>query len=267
MNKADITWMELLEDAMGCNALRRQPRGMPVRSLLASSSTIPISFPVILNRARKLNYRFMFAEAYMMLSGSNRVSDIAPYCKNIIKYSDNGIFFQGAYGPKITEQLKYVIDVLTKDRDSRQAVINIWRESPRESADVPCTLSLQFIVYEDILHCIATMRSSDLWLGYPYDIFNFSMVAAFVATSLYFKPGLGLLYVNVGDQHLYESNTKAAVACCTEIESPPGYYPLSVTQLSSPDGLMTALEAARNFQHTKIDLFNYVIEYAQTKEV
>ena len=57
-------------------------------------------------------------------------------------------------------------------------IINIWRENPRSSKDIPCTLSLQFFLREASdqlwLHTIATMRSNDAWLGVPYDTFNFN---------------------------------------------------------------------------------------------
>jgi thymidylate synthase len=183
----------------------RLPRGNQCLSLFNQSSEISMIDPIFSLLERKINYRFMFAEARMILTGSNQTSFIEPYCKNILKFSDDGFVFQGAYGPKVTEQIRYIVDVLTKDRHTRQAVINIWRENPRESKDIPCTLSMQFIVTNnDLLNMHVTMRSNDLWLGFPYDVFNFSMIAHFVSSMLYFHPPPTTLYLNVADQHIYD---------------------------------------------------------------
>jgi hypothetical protein len=54
------------------------------------------------------------------------------------------------------------------------------------------------------------MRSSDTWLGTPYDWFTFSMVGAYFC--LYFKQTTGIeltlgdLYFFTGSQHIYENS-------------------------------------------------------------
>ena len=77
----------------------------------------------------------MAAEALWILSGDNKVETIAPYNKNIKQFSDDGIIFQGAYGPRIISQLDYVIESLRKDRESRQAVLTIWNPNPKPSIE------------------------------------------------------------------------------------------------------------------------------------
>ncbi len=48
------------------------------------------------------------------------------------------------------------------------------------------------------------MRSSDIWLGLPYDFFSFSMYANVIA-SLVGLP-LGPITFNLGSSHLYQRN-------------------------------------------------------------
>ena len=53
------------------------------------------------------------------------------------------------------------------------------------------------------------MRSSDAWLGWVYDTFNFSMISAWVAIALrghYPNLELGNLYLDATSQHLYKTN-------------------------------------------------------------
>lgn len=185
--------------------------------LMGNQTTVNMKFPVVLPKARKLGYKFMAAEAWWILTGQNTVSTIAPYSKQIVQFSDDGSYYHGAYGPKIVDQLSYVVESLVRDEFSRQAVINIWRESPKISKDIPCTVSLQFLIRHNRINCIATMRSSDAWLGWPYDVFNFSMVSARVRelllrmSPLQFKGlELGNLTLTAGSQHLYERNFAGA---------------------------------------------------------
>jgi hypothetical protein len=134
--------------------------------------------------------------------------------------------FDGAYGPRVVDQLRYVVDCLWKDPMSRQAVMEVWRPNPRESLDIPCTLTLQWLIRDGKLHCIDSMRSSDAWLGWVYDVFSFSMLSSCILLMLserakktlavmstesgnwdYYKmvadTGLGTLYLVTGSSHLY----------------------------------------------------------------
>jgi thymidylate synthase len=191
-----------------------KPRGLETKEILHNSVGFDMHYPIVNSPARLLNYKFMAAEAYWILSGDNSCAGIVPYCKNISKFSDNGHVFAGAYGPRYVSQLDYVVETLANDHDSRQAVIEIWRERPDPSKDIPCTLSLTFMIRDDTLHTSVTMRSSDVWLGLPYDFFNFTMMSILVGIKLqpkYFSDlKLGYLYWTGVSSHLYKTNYEGA---------------------------------------------------------
>lgn len=200
-------------------------RGKANREVMGMRTIIPMSAPVVLSPARKLGFKFLVAEAAWICSGDNRVSTISPYAKAIASMSDDGQRFFGAYGPKFIDQLSFVVETLLRDPASRQAVISIWREQPRQTKDTPCTLSWQFLIRDGKLHCVATMRSSDIWMGWVYDVFNFSMAAAVVALELRQQwrglqdaPNLqlGNLYLTAGSQHLYDADTEGAMQALYE---------------------------------------------------
>lgn len=208
MQHINSVWTDLLKTIIR-DGERVTPRGKPTLELLAHTTTVDMGNPVISLSARKLGYKFMAAEAHWILSGDNRVATIAPYSKAISRFSDDGVRFFGAYGPPVIEQLSYVVQCLKDDVDSRQAVLTIWRQRPGPTKDVPCTVALQFMVRDGKLNCHATMRSSDAWLGWVYDTFNFSMIAwTVLAELLPFRPGLkiGRLFLTAASQHLYESD-------------------------------------------------------------
>lgn len=205
-NEANLVWQRKVEECLTHPDYVAKPRGMEVREVLSGHYEVPMPAYLDLN-ARKINVPFMFAEAAWIISGSNRLEDITPYMKVYANFSDDGVFLRGAYGPKVVDQLGYVVDAIEKDNDTRQAIINIWRERPGVSKDIPCTLSMQFIMRDGILNMITTMRSQDIVLGFTYDVFTFSMVAKAVQLLLKergIECDLGYLFLNVGSMHIYE---------------------------------------------------------------
>lgn len=210
----DSAWRAALRRILHQSHYEPAPRGMRVRERVLDRIDVDMTRPVLTVPGRRLGYRFLPAEAAWILSGDDRVETIAPYSRAVSRFSDDGETFFGAYGTKIVPQLPYVVETLRRDPDSRQAVINIWREAPPPSRDVPCTLSTQFLVREGWLEQIVTMRSSDAWLGVPYDVFNFSMLAGVVLLELDWRDlRLGTLRHVAGSRHLYERNFDGARAC------------------------------------------------------
>lgn len=202
------TYKQLLNKILS-HGTHCEPRGLKCLELICETTIIDMEYPYVSIPDRKIGNRFRAAEAAWIISGDNRVETILPYAKKIGEYSDDGKYFAGAYGPPFRDQLPYVLKCLTTDNSSRQAVVSIWRPRPYNSKDIPCTVSLQFLIRHNRLSCVATMRSSDAWLGWPYDVHNFSCISAYIA--LHFDNiGLGHLYLTAGSQHLYEENIKKA---------------------------------------------------------
>jgi thymidylate synthase len=165
---------------------------------------------ILINDIRKPNYRFMVAEWLWILSGRNDVDFLADFVPRIRNYSDDGKTLYGAYGPRLITQWDYIAKIFERDKYTRQAVAGIWTPNPPESADIPCTLNLQWLLREGQLHSIVNMRSSDAWLGLPYDFFTFSMLAMDLAADL--GASSGSLQMNLGSSHLYEEDYLKAEA-------------------------------------------------------
>lgn len=216
-DSADHAWATQIYHILNKGS-RTSPRGMGTLELLHSSLCVDMRQCVVTNPKRKLSYKFMSAEAFWILTGDDSVEGIAPWCKKIADFSDDGEIFFGAYGPPILNQLQYVCETLLRDRDSRQAGLTIWRQNPPQSKDIPCTVSMWFYVRDNVLHSSVYMRSSDVWLGLPYDIFNFSMIAHLVCAFLNTRGERlttpGALHITMGSSHLYDRNRQRAEACC-----------------------------------------------------
>lgn len=236
-------WQQLLALLVGYGNKVR-PRGLPTLELPQVTLVVDALRPVVTIPERGLNYRFMAAEAYWILTGDDRAETIVPYNSKIAAFSDDGQRFFGAYGPPFTAQLGYVLKALLADRDTRQALMTIWRPSPPPTKDPPCTVAVGFQIREDKLNVHVFMRSSDAWLGVPYDCFNFCMMGYYVI-GLLGLPSLapGCLYLTMASSHLYVENLEAAERCMAAtpaLNTPP--VPLLYT---TPQALLNQLKDLR----------------------
>jgi thymidylate synthase len=212
------SWLEAINDIL-TNGEQAAPRGKLTKEIPQRTMVVNMRKPVLMVPDRSLSYRFMAAEAYWILSGDDSVAGIAPYNSRISEFSDDGERFFGAYGPKILGQLEYVVAKLKADHDTRQAGLTIWRENPPTTKDVPCTVAAFFSLRGMTLNAHVFMRSSDVWLGVPYDVFNFSMLAHLICGHLnderaaddVYSPGK--LYLTAASSHLYETNWDDAKLC------------------------------------------------------
>jgi hypothetical protein len=144
--------------------------------------------------------RMQLVEAYQVLAGIEDVDQLARVAPRL----DRSLFTQGgAYGPRIADQMNNVVEELRADDRSRRAVAFIGRNHDPFSV-LPCTLTIQFLVRRGEVNAIVSMRSWDLWFGYPYDVVTFGALVQGVARCLTRVPGK--VHVAVGSAHLYEKD-------------------------------------------------------------
>jgi len=179
------------------------PRSMLVKEKLAIS--FQIRYPrtrLALSPGRRWNLSFAVAEFLWVASGRNDLEYIRPYNSRMAEFSDDGMTFYGSYGARwdaVGVELK-----LREDRNSRQAVTVIWRpeDTRSHSKDIPCTVCWQFLIRDDQLHMIATMRSNDAIWGLPYNVFVNTMIQEWLACRL--EVGMGTYVHQVGSMHIYQ---------------------------------------------------------------
>lgn len=177
--------------------------GQTTTELISNQLIIPMDSPILSLQERKINYNFLAGGALWHITGMNDINWLAKYSKRITKFYDSRFAF-GSYGPRIISQLPYILQTLKENINSRQAVINIWNESPHiGNKDTSCLLSLHFLIRNNTINTVVSMRSSDYWLGLPYDIFDFSIITAYIVLLLGGGLKLGNLYFNAGSSHLY----------------------------------------------------------------
>jgi thymidylate synthase len=164
---------------------------------------------VIYNRVRASSPGYAMAELGWYLHGSYDLKPLLRYAPSYAKFSDDdGKTVYGGYGPRglSLESLKKVAKQLIDNPTSRQVVVPIWRSADRDAQtkDMPCTVALHFIRREKGLSLHVYMRSNDLYLGFIYDIFCFTMIQQLVASMI--ECPVDMYTHHVGSLHIYDRN-------------------------------------------------------------
>ena len=141
---------------------------------------------VVQNPARKLSLSFLIGEFLWILSGSNRADFINFYNRRMQMFSDDGLTLYGAYGKRLVNQWRPTIDKLRNDSSTRQAVMTILSTEDANvvTKDFPCNTTLFFSTdSNDALNLTVTVRSQDMLLGFPYDVFHWTLFLENMAKS------------------------------------------------------------------------------------
>lgn len=192
---------------------------------------------------RKWNKELGWVESLWIASGTNHMELVGDYVKNMYSFSDDGQFMRAAYGPRIrafsgfhtdyaiarpehrnvisgytgvVDQLKFVVDSLLRDINTRQALITIhdpvkddyeFNGALKSTKDTPCCRTVQFMVVNGKLDCTLTIRSNDLVWGFSaVNVFNFTLMQEYVAMVI--GVPIGKYYHFVNNLHYYSDKTE-----------------------------------------------------------
>ena len=123
------------------------------------------------------------------------------------------------------DQIKYVITELLKDNHSRRAVLSGWNPLQlSEMALPPCHILYNFYKDNDGLSCSMTMRSSDLFLGLPFNIASTAILTTIIAKLLHLNTKS--IAIALTDAHIYEEHVECIntqlkreiISCNTKLE-------------------------------------------------
>ena len=175
----------------------------------------PLDRNFVLSDRRAPDPTYACGELIWFLSGNHTTIWMESYAPSYTKrYGEPDGSSFGGYGVRMrgTAGLDQIAAELELDKHSRRAILPFWRREDlidgHRVKDVPCTLSLQFLLRGELLHMIVSTRSNDVWLGMPYDVWSFTCLQAIVAATLGVRPGD--CHYNVGSLHLYERYYSAA---------------------------------------------------------
>ena len=109
------------------------------------------------------------------------------------------------------DQIKYVVKEIKNN--SRRAIINLWNPSDLQDQALPCCFTqFNFVRANNKLSMSMNFRSSDLFLGLPYDIVVGSLFLITIAKKTNLLPNY--LGINLIDAHIYKSHIDQTLKYC-----------------------------------------------------
>lgn len=168
-------------------------------------------FPLV--TTKKLHFKSVVHELLWFLSG---VTNIKYLQDNGVKIWNEWSNPDGELGPvygkqwrrwessngKIIDQISLAIEQIKNNPDSRRIIINSWNVGDISSMALsPCHYSFQFYVANNKLSCMFQMRSTDSFLGLPFNIASYALLTYMFAQQC--NLDVGDLIWTGGDCHIY----------------------------------------------------------------
>lgn len=213
----DDAWTSWFTKLSSCDKIESSRDGDVVGEAINAITIIEDPTRCIMkNKIRNMPIRYAIGEMLWYLSANNRLTEIRKYSNSWERMSDDGETVNSNYGYCIKkkfgfDQYEYVKKMLFNTPNSRQAVIHI--KEPRDTfnnptKDLNCTVCLQFFIRDGKLYMTTYMRSNDVWMGFPYDVFQFTALQILLSMELGVKLGT---YTHIaGSLHLYKRDYESS---------------------------------------------------------
>ncbi|WP_176058555.1 thymidylate synthase [Paraburkholderia sp. BCC1876] len=222
-------YLELLEDILENGVQKGDRTGTGTTSVFGRQlrHNLAKGFPLL--TTKKLHFKSIANELIWFLSGNTNVSWLKENGVSIWnEWATEDNELGPVYGKQWTawptkdggtiNQIDYVIKTLREKPNSRRILFHGWNPeylpnesiSPQENAKQglmalpPCHLLYQFYVAEGKLSALLYIRSSDSFLGLPYNIASLALLTHMVAQQCDLIPHE--IIVSIGDLHAYSNH-------------------------------------------------------------
>ena len=201
--------------------VRKQTRtGVDTISYFAAFYKVDLTEGFPLLTTKKMHWNSILHEVLWYLSGENHIRNLRQHTKIWDAWADEDGNLETAYGyywrhfpsaqknkdgewiVREVDQIKYVIDEIERNPNSRRLVVNAWEPGNATTSKLPpCHYSFVFNVNDKKLNCHLTQRSGDVALGIPFNLAAYSLLTQVIAQQV----GLGLGYFahTIVDAHIY----------------------------------------------------------------
>jgi thymidylate synthase len=206
-------YLELLDMLRQRGARKHDRTGTGTLSIFGHQMRFDLGAGFPLVTTKKLHLRSIIHELLWFLQGDTNVAYLHEHGVTIW---DEWADAQGNLGPVYgaqwrawptsdgghIDQIERAVEMLRTDPDSRRIIVSAWNVAQLDRmALAPCHMLYQFYVAEGRLSCQLYQRSADVFLGVPFNIASYALLAHMMAQQTDLEPG-ELVWTG-GDCHLY----------------------------------------------------------------
>lgn len=213
MSRFELDYKDLIERIVNQGTDTPNRTGVDTVTKFGEQLTIDLreGFPIV--TGKKIFFDKAWHE-YLWILGGGRTTQYLK--KNNIHWWDDFVVNEhnGDLGPTygyqlrsfngVVDQMPYLYNEI--QNNSRRACLTLW--NPEQLMDVkipPCYTFFNFVRIGNQLNMAVTFRSSDVFLGLPYDICVLALLLHKVARFLELKPAK--LKLNLDNAHIYQNHT------------------------------------------------------------
>ena len=190
-------------------------------------------FPLL--TTKKMHWNSLLHEVLWYLSGENHIRNLRKHTKIWDAWADEDGNLETAYGyywrhfpsaqknqdgeweVKEVDQIKYVIDEVKRNPNSRRLIVTAWEPGNATTSKLPpCHYTYAFNVNNGKLNCHLTQRSGDIALGIPFNLAAYSMLTQIIAQQTGLKPGE--FAHTIIDAHIYVADKDSSSANFDHLE-------------------------------------------------
>ncbi len=202
----NVTYQEICQELLDVPHTS-SPRGLLTKEIVGMQYEAGPNDYYFTHPAMPDNLDYIMAEIEWYIKGDRNDLSILEHAKAWAPHVQDGMLNSNyGYWLGTCGHLRSALETLDDDRDSRRAIALIGDVECYESGvkDVPCTQHMHFMVRDEILINIVSMRSQDIWFGFRNDLAFFQFITSLVAMLV--EADDSKLIVNVGSLHAYERN-------------------------------------------------------------
>ncbi len=222
-------YLDLLQDILDHGVSKGDRTGTGTLSVFARQYRHDLADGFPLLTTKKLHLKSIVNELIWFLNGGTNTAWLK---ENGVSIWDEWATESGDLGPlygaqwtawptrdgEAINQIDYVVDCLRNNPDSRRILFHGWnveylpdeKVSPQENVKAgrmalpPCHLLYQFYVAGGRLSAQLYIRSSDSFLGLPYNTASLAVLTMMLAQQCDLDPGE--IIITTGDSHLYSNH-------------------------------------------------------------
>ena len=249
-------YLDLLKDIRDNGASRGDRTGTGTRSVFGRQLRFDLHAGFPLLTTKKVHFKSVVNELIWFLNGDTNTAWLR---ENGVSIWDEWATEAGDLGPLYgaqwrrwptrdggsVDQLAYVLDCLRNRPESRRILFHGWNVeylpdetlSPQENVQAgrmalpPCHLLYQFYVQDGCLSALLFIRSSDTFLGLPFNIASVALLTHMLAQQA--DLGVAVIVISLGDAHIYSNHSEQVD---TQLSRTPGPLP-QLQILRRPDSL------------------------------
>jgi len=213
-------YLELIKNVIDNGTHKPSRTGIDTISYFGAFYKVDLQNGFPLLTTKKMHWNSLLREVLWYLSGENHIRNLRQFTKIWDAWADEDGNLETAYGyywrhfpsaqknkngeweVREVDQIKYVIDEIKRNPNSRRLVVSAWEPGNATTSKLPpCHYSFVFNVNSGKLNCHLTQRSGDLALGIPFNLAAYSLLTQVIAQQVDLE--IGEFAHTIVDAHIY----------------------------------------------------------------